>query len=56
MYKINKAIKCAIEVKLKKGHSAKAVINLFLSKGKNGYYKEIKAIRGKYLKRSLVQT
>jgi hypothetical protein len=54
MYKINKAMKCAIEVKLEKGHSAKAVTNLFLSRGKNSCYKEIKAARGKYLKRSLV--
>jgi len=49
-------MKCAVEVKLKKGHSAKVVIDLFLSRGKNGCYKEIKAARGKYLKRSLVQT
>jgi len=56
MYKINEAVKCAVKVKLKKGHSAKVVINLFLSKGKNGCYKEIKAARRKYLERSLVQT
>ena len=56
MYKINEAVKCTVEVKLEKGHSAKVVINLFLSRGKNGYYKEIKAARGKYLERSLVQT
>jgi hypothetical protein len=54
MYKINKAVKCAVKVKLEKGHSAKAVTNLFLSRGKNGYYKEIEATRGKYLERSLV--
>ena len=56
MYKINEAIKCTVEVKLKKGHSAKVVIDLFLSRGKNGCYKEIKAARRKYLERSLVQT
>jgi hypothetical protein len=56
MYKINKAIKYIVEVKLEKGHSAKVVTNLFLFKGKNGYYKEIEATKGKYLKRSLVQT
>ena len=56
MYKINEVVKCAVKVKLEKGHSAKAVIDLFLSKGKNGCYKEIEAIRGKYLERSLVQT
>jgi len=54
MYKINEVVKCAVKVKLEKGHSAKAVIDLFLSKGKNGCYKEIEAIRGKYLERSLV--
>jgi hypothetical protein len=54
MYKINKAIKCTVKVKLEKGHSAKAIINLFLFKGKNGYYKETKATKGKYLKHSLV--
>ena len=56
MYKINEAIKCIVEVKLKKGHSAKVVTDLFLFKGKNGCYKEIEATRGKYLEHSLVQT
>jgi len=56
MYKINEAVKCAVEVELEKGHSAKAVIDLFLSRGKNGCYKETEAARGKYLERSLVQT
>jgi len=54
MYKINEVVKCAVKVKLEKGHSAKAVIDLFLSRGKNSCYKEIKATRGKYLKHSLV--
>ena len=56
MYKINEAVKCTVEVKLEKGHSAKAVTDLFLSKGKNSCYKETEAARGKYLERSLVQT
>jgi hypothetical protein len=56
MYKINKAVKCAVEVKLEKGHLAKAVTDLFLFRGKNGCYKEIEAAKGKYLERSLVQT
>jgi hypothetical protein len=56
MYKINKAVKCTVEVKLEKGHSAKAVTDLFLSRGKDGCYKETEAARGKYLARSLVQT
>ena len=54
MYKINEVVKCAVKVKLEKGHSAKVVTNLFLFRGKNGCYKEIEAIRGKYLEHSLV--
>jgi hypothetical protein len=56
MYKINEAVKCAVEVELEKGHLAKAVTDLFLFRGKNGCYKETEAARGKYLERSLVQT
>jgi len=56
IYKINKAVKCVVEVKLEKGHLAKAVIDLFLSRGKNSCYKETEAAGGKYLERSLVQT
>ena len=54
MYKINKAVKCIVEVKLEKGHLAKVVTDLFLSRGKDGYYRETEAARGKYLERSLV--
>jgi hypothetical protein len=54
IYKINEAVKYAVEVELEKGHLAKAVIDLFLSRGKNGCYKEIEATRGKYLEYSLV--
>jgi hypothetical protein len=54
MYKINEAVKCVVEVELEKGHLAKAVTDLFLSRGKDGCYKETEAARGKYLERSLV--
>jgi hypothetical protein len=54
MYKINEAVKCVVKVKLEKGHSAKVVTDLFLSRGKDGCYRETEAARGKYLERSLV--
>jgi hypothetical protein len=54
MYKINKVVKCVVKVKLEKGYLAKVVIDLLLSRGKDSYYKETEATRGKYLERSLV--
>jgi MULE transposase domain len=55
MFKINEAVKCAVEAELAKGYDAKTVTNTFQSKGKEGCYEALEAAGGKYLERSTVQ-